>query len=266
MAYSKMDVLMKEYEHKYRRKLDPTDYVMIRLDGRAFHTFTRGMRRPYDLNLMMAMGRTTEELCKQIQGVRVAYTQSDEISLLITAWKDEEADQSKLDLAFGGVEAKLLSLSASIAAVEFNDASKDLNLSDKKAHFDSRVWTFPGTPEGLRLVEQYFNWRRADAERNSVSMAAQAHFSHKQLHKKSTKDMMEMLRDIDEDWEHMNQFFKFGSLISKSSYSEEVVYINKSTGLTETAQAIRSRWDHRPATGELDSSTLFAPKPLKESA
>lgn len=177
-----LDKVMKELEHRHRRKLSPKDYVLIRIDGRAFHSFTRGLDKPFDLDLRSTMIHTAVALCENIQGVRLAYTQSDEISLLITAWKDPSEDNSKSQLPFGGVEAKLVSLSASIATAAFNSKWAEIGRNDKTAQFDSRVWTFPGTDEGFKLVLDYFKWRQKDAEANSVSMKAQSHFSHKMLH------------------------------------------------------------------------------------
>lgn len=261
--YSPVDVQMKEHEHSYRRTLDPTDYVMLRLDGRAFHTFTKGLARPYDGMLMGTMRATTQALCENIQGVRAAYTQSDEITLLVTAWHDGSKDPLNSDLAFGGVEAKLLSLSSSIATASFND-SWSRSGGKGLAHFDSRLWTFPGNEEGRGLVVSNFNWRRADAIRNSISMAAQSQFSHKQLHKKGTKEMLQMLKEAGKDWEEEDTDFRFGMAFGRQSYSMDVQYRNKATGLVETANAIRSYWRGLPARESFTPEALSVPSPIKE--
>ena len=79
--YSLLDSEMKEWEHKYRRVIDPSEYVILRIDGRAFHTFTRGLDKPFDSNLKDSMVYTAKALAKEIQGVRLVYTQSDELVL-----------------------------------------------------------------------------------------------------------------------------------------------------------------------------------------
>lgn len=260
MAHTQLDQLMKSYEHAYRRKVSPTDYILLRLDGKAFHTFTRGLERPYDRDLIRAMQETTVELCQGIQGVRFAYTQSDEISLLITPWDSLDADISKLDPAFGGVEAKLISISASIATAAFNKAWAKSQGSDgvKTAHFDSRLWTFSGTEEGEKLVRQYFDWRRLDCTRNSVSMAAQAQFSHKDLMGVGVSQMKVKLKETGKPWEEEPLDFRYGSLVTKQTYLQDVTYTHRQTGATVTTKAQRNMWTTRYA----DSPDWPVPAPL----
>jgi tRNA(His) 5'-end guanylyltransferase len=196
----KLDLLgarMKKYEHTFRTHLMRRQPVVIRIDGKAFHTFTRGMKKPFDAVLSLTMWETTQYLCQNIQGCKLGYTQSDEISLLLTDY-----EKLNTDAWFDYNVQKMTSISASMATLAFNqffqknvnelvignidyDASKYVG---KVALFDSRVVALP-----KEEVVNYFIWRQQDASKNSVSMVAQANFSHKELQNKNTGEMQEML-------------------------------------------------------------------------
>ena len=104
-----------QYEDRTRYSLPRRTYTIIRLDGKAFHTFTRNMKRPYDENLMKIMDETAKFLCEEIQGAQFAYTQSDEISLLLT-----DFEKITTDAWFDGNIQKMVSVAASLATQEFN--------------------------------------------------------------------------------------------------------------------------------------------------
>jgi tRNA(His) 5'-end guanylyltransferase len=187
--HAKQDSLgdrMKEYERVTRRVLPRRTYTIIRVDGRAFHTYTKGLDRPFDTRFMSDMSATAEYLCKEISGAVLAYTQSDEISILV---QDFATLQTQPWL--GGVEAKITSLTASLAAGYFNRARADLYEYDDAAvaAFDSRVVTLPYETE----VANYFLWRQQDAVRNSLQSLARAHFSHKRLNGLKRADLHELL-------------------------------------------------------------------------
>ena len=89
--------------------------VAIRLDGRAFHTFTRDFQEPYDEVFSNAMIKTMDYLCRSIQGCVFGYTQSDEITLILIDYQTFETE------AFFNYEVqKLCSISASMATMAFN--------------------------------------------------------------------------------------------------------------------------------------------------
>lgn len=207
MANDQLGKRMKsQYESRTRTYLPRRTYTIIRLDGKAFHTFTRGMERPYDVKFMEAMDATAKFLCENIQGCKMAYVQSDEISLLLT-----DFSTITTDAWFDGQVQKMVSVSASMATAAFNRALlKTMNLKkfekvkDEEisisfsalsaynapmAFFDARVFTIPDPVE----VENYFVWRQKDAMRNSLSMVAQFLFSHKELQGKSQEDMKQMI-------------------------------------------------------------------------
>ena len=188
--------------------------VAIRIDGKAFHTFTRGFKKPFDQVLGNAMAKTMEYLCKNIQGCVFGYTQSDEITLLLIDYQTFETDAW-----FGYEVQKMCSVAASMATMAFNkyfdfeiwneDSSWKCSLTPqsvevqaehfkyintlkaalaKGAMFDARVFNIP-KEEATNLVY----WRQIDAARNSVQMAARAQFSHAQCDNKSVAQLQEML-------------------------------------------------------------------------
>jgi len=212
---------MKEnYEMRSRTFLPRRTYTIIRLDGKSFHTFTKGLDKPVDSAFVCAMDETAKFLCQNIQGAIFAYVQSDEISILLT---DFEKDTT--DAWFDGQVQKITSVSASMATHKFNDMVRmfindhqqdkwnDNKGKPKFGLFDSRVFTISDPTE----LENYFIWRQKDAIRNSLSMMAQHNFSHKDLHGKSQVDMHEMLNNKDLNWDNMPGGFKYGRLISKKS-------------------------------------------------
>lgn len=199
---------MKEfYENRSKTYLTRRTPVMIRLDGRSFHSFTKGFYRPYDEVFHNAMNATLLYLCKNIQGCKFGYTQSDEISLVLT-----DLDTLTTDGWFDYGVQKMCSVAASMATLEFNrqfikairdwwnkpyapmdDVNKPLydaylKAIERGAMFDARVFSIPEEE-----VCNYFIWRFLDCYRNSVQMMGQTYFSHKELHGCSSAVIQEML-------------------------------------------------------------------------
>ena len=222
------DRMKDSYENRTRYALPRRTYTIIRLDGKAFHTYTRGLDRPYDEKLMHDMADTAMFLCKQIAGSRLAYTQSDEISLLLT-----DFDTPKTQAWFDGNIQKIVSISASMATARFNELRPG-----RLAFFDSRVFTIADPVE----VRNYFVWRQKDATRNSISMAAQAYFSHKQLHGKSSGEMQEMLwSQHGVNWNDYDPRFKRGTLASSKVELGSVEYVDRRSGETCVAEGVERR-------------------------
>lgn len=170
--------------------------MVIRVDGRAFHGLK--LAKPFDTEFHARMGDTALALCKGIQGAVLAYFQSDEISII--ARDDmENTTQPWVDKRLN----KLLSLSAAIATAAFNDGSPY-----GQRQFDSRAFVVPD----LNEVTNYLIWRQQDATRNSVSMAAQAEFSHKSLHGVDSRGMIDRLREAGKPWEATPTHFKRGTV------------------------------------------------------
>lgn len=213
---------MKKYEYITRTHLVPRMPVIIRLDGKAFHTFTRGFQRPFDEVLITAMQKTTKYLCENIQGCVLGYTQSDEITLVLVDYK-------KLDSCawFDNNIQKMCSIAASMATMAFNRAfEREVNWGSvcsgeyrieyaaalrKGAMFDARVFNIPKEEVCNCLL-----WRQNDATRNSVAMVAQAYFSHRVLHKKSQSQMQDMLMlEKGINWNDFSVYQKRGSCCIK---------------------------------------------------
>lgn len=199
---------MKAYEGQYaQQRMLPRIPVIARIDGRAFHTFCKGLNRPYDKRLSDLMVGTTEFLVEETEA-NCGYTQSDEISLV---WQTEDY---KSDIFFGGRLLKMASVLASIATAYFNRhlASAIPEKAEKFAYFDARVFSVPLELEAAN----YFVWREMDATRNSVSMAAQANFSHNFLHGKGSGEMQDLLwKEKDINWNKYPVFFKRGTYVQK---------------------------------------------------
>lgn len=207
MKYDSLGDRMKGYENISRFYLTRRSPVIIRIDGKAFHTFTRGLKRPFDNILMSVMQETAKYLCKNISGCKLAYVQSDEISLLITDY-----DTIDTQAWFDNNLQKIVSVSASLATLAFNNfwsAAVDceieaantvpftsdensyiMTILDKrfKATFDSRAFIIPKDE-----VCNYFIWRQQDATRNSIQSLAQANFPHKELNGLNSSKLQDKL-------------------------------------------------------------------------
>lgn len=239
---------MKEYEAVPKTRLMNRVPVILRIDGKAFHTFTRGFHKPFDEILIKTMQETMKYLCENIQGCVLGYTQSDEITLILTdykkltssAWFDYEVQ-------------KMCSIAASMATMAFNKFFEQnvyddnplgsvnsencelintyINAIKKGAMFDARCFNIP-----KEEVTNNLYWRQQDCTRNSIQMVGQANFSHKELQNKSCNDIQDMLftqKDI--NWNDFPTYLKRGSCCIKEYYQSEEVDI-------KDGPCARSRW------------------------
>lgn len=234
---------MKRYEKVTKSKLIPRSYAVIRIDGKAFHTYTKGFDKPWDRMVTDAMEETMRYLCSNIQGVKYGYYQSDEISLVLT-----DFDNHETSAWFDNDIQKIVSVSASLATAKFNmtmlqnyysytdepEKRYSSNIADhynegQDLHntpimvgdiinylppsklimgvFDSRVWNIPVQHE----VVNYFIWRQQDAVRNSVSGLAQSLHSHNELHGKSQNQMQDMCWAKGVNWNDVPTHLRRGS-------------------------------------------------------
>jgi tRNA(His) guanylyltransferase len=209
------------YESRFKTFLPRRAYTLIRIDGKAFHTFTKGLIRPFDNGLIDDMDITAAYLCKNIMNCKFAFVQSDEISLLLT-----DFDGLNTQAWFDNNLQKMTSVSASMATRAFNEARLRRNGIEnmKWGEFDSRVFQIPQEIE----VVNYFIWRQQDTVRNSISSVAQSLYSHKELHGKTTDIMQEMIFQKGINWNDYDTKYKRGRLIMKERY--------------EKNGAMRSRW------------------------
>ena len=245
-AHDDLGLRMKTfYEQIPKTRLMRRCPVAIRIDGKAFHTFTRGFQKPFDEVLIKSMQQTMKYLCENIQGCVLGYTQSVEITLILvdykkltsSAWFDYEVQ-------------KMCSIAASMTTMAFNRAfAKNvgdyctynyecmdnthenyehiLSLAvDKGAMFDARCFNIP-KEEVTNLVY----WRQLDASRNSIQMLGQANFSHSELQNKSFNDIQDMLmmqKGI--NWNDLPVYQKRGSCCVRNKI------VVKSNGIMETIQ------------------------------
>lgn len=199
---------MKAYEAVTRYILPRRTYTILRVDGRAFHTWTKKLKRPYDKDFMICVDTAAIALCETISGSQFAFVQSDEISLLATDFAD-----IKTQAWFDGVVQKWASVAAAIAAEAFNTKVAMYAFHKPDAVFDARVFTIPDHVE----VENYFVWRQKDAVRNSVTMLAQAYASHKQLHGKSIEERHEIIHTAGDNWAKHPVGFIHGRVIRRAT-------------------------------------------------
>lgn len=188
------------------RRLMPMIPAMARLDGKSFHTFCRGLKRPYDQRLSDMMVMLTVGLVEDANAL-MGYTQSDEITL---CW---HSDDFKSQIYFDGRIQKMVSTLAALASVKFNFLLKDAipERAGRSPIFDCRVWNVPSETEAANS----FLWREFDATKNSISMAARAYYSHKQLHGKNGVEMQDMLHEKGVNWNDYPAFFKRGTYVRK---------------------------------------------------
>jgi len=231
------DRMKSQYEDRTRFLLPRRTYTILRLDGKAFHTYTRGLEKPFDSALFEDIDAAIIAMLSELQGAVFAYTQSDEISVLLTDFA-----KPSTSAWFDGNLQKMVSVAASIMTAEFNrnryarwiwdKDDKAMTMVTKgegkkwkfiescpSAYFDCRGFTIPDRVE----VMNYFRWRQQDCVRNSVSMVAQANYSHKELHGKSQSDMHEMLHQKGINWAtDFTDSQKNGRLIVKEIFEVQV--------------------------------------------
>jgi tRNA(His) guanylyltransferase len=182
------DRMKRNYEAPSRHLLTRRMPVIIRCDGRAFHTLTRGMTKPFDTAFMDAMTTAAAAVAEEAQGCVAAYVASDEASFLLIDYATLTTEAW-----FGYVKSKIESAAASTMTLNFHLARRDRGT--KLATFDARAFNIP-----REEVVNYFVWRMKDWERNSLQMLCQSLFSHKELQNKNAAAMHEMLHGIGRNW------------------------------------------------------------------
>lgn len=224
---------MKSYERiETDQKFKPNSILYVRLDGRGFSKFTKGLERPFDVRLSTLMIDTTKQLVEQYK-CTIGYTQSDEISLIIKNEYESPCD-------FEGKKQKLISSLAASATAFFNvnllTAIPEKFNKGTLPCFDCRIFEVPNEVEAYNAVL----WREKDAIKNSVSMLAQHHFSHKELQGKKSdvmKDMLKTQKNV--IWEDQPKFFKSGTFVKRELYVKTVP--DTELGLENGTTCVRSR-------------------------
>lgn len=239
---------MKQYEAVPKNFLMKKNPVIIRLDGKAFHTFTRGFEKPFDKIIETAMIETMLYLCKNIQGCALGYTQSDEITLAL-------CDYQNIDTGawFEYNVQKMVSVSAAMATYAFNivldniaadsfaeagnqrNKTTDIIMSkrNKGAFFDARAFSLPRNE-----VVNCFIWRQQDAARNSIQALAQSLYSHNELQGISCNNLQDkMLTEKGVNWNDLTTYQKRGACAVKRIMKKKVTLKDGSSTITE-----RPKW------------------------
>lgn len=223
----------KNIERTMSHKLPATRWSMARIDGRAFHTYTRGLDAPYDEKFVAAMNATLLALCNMEVPVAMGYVQSDEISLLI----DNRSLNGTLNPWYGGKMQKIISVLSSAATAYFNMERAKQGYSTP-AFFDARVIPIKSVDE----IGMYFAWRHADAVKNTISMAAHAAFSEKDVDSKTSEERKTMLAEIGKPWEGLPVGFRHGRYAVRESFPETISFVHGKTKQTETKEILSKRW------------------------
>lgn len=267
---------MKQYENCYRMYLPRRSPVIVRLDMRAGHTFTKGFARPYDKLFASAMWETAKQLCENISGVRFAFTQSDEISLVLVDYESINTEPW-----FGNNLQKIVSISAAMATMYFHDVMEqyihDLlfswlpldwnNKEEMEANYRylNQMYGTPLDPEEFHKytsiyqeaysrklavfdsrafilpreeVLNYMYWRQLDTRRNSIQLLGQSQFSHNQLQGKNSDEIREMvLREKGIDWNEMPTWFRNGVSLYKEYRTIEGI-----NPKGEKMEVLRGKW------------------------
>lgn len=209
---------MKTYERAASQILPPRMPVIIRVDGRAFHTYTRKCVRPWDPQFATIMLRTATRLCEEIQGAELAYVQSDEISILVHGYKKFDSQPW-----FDNKIQKIVSVAAGIASSSFTyevcskQATTVALAVSGPAVFDARAFVLPEAD-----ICNYFVWRQKDAIRNSIQSLARSLFSQKKCHKKSSVDLLDMCTREGADWAELPLHQQRGACVVKQREITEV--------------------------------------------
>lgn len=228
------NTVMKNLEREYRMYLPKKSYAVVRVDGKGFSKYTKKLEQPFDEQFTKDMRSTALYLAQNIDGAHLAYTQSDEISVVFS-----DLAGPNTEWWYGGQVQKIVSIVAAMATAKFNE----LRPFDGLALFDARVLTLA---EGE--VFDYLAWRQSDAIRNSISMLASAHFSHKALQGVGTDDRLRMLASSGIAWFDEAEEVRQGSLI-KREWQEKTTSFNQN-GKEVEVDFVRNEWvisDYTPS-------------------
>jgi tRNA(His) guanylyltransferase len=228
------DRMKRNYENRTRIYLPRRTYTIVRVDGKCFGNFTKNLIRPFDMGLIEDMNETAKYLCQYIQGAKIGFVQSDEISILMT-----DFDTITTDAWFDGNIQKIVSVAASMATAKFNQLRQARYIKEKfdkgitnvtyrwmevlseqkLAEFDARTFTIPSKTE----VMNYFIWRQNDCVRNSISSVAQSLYHNKKLEGKNMSMQQEMIFQKGINWNDYEPIFKRGRFVCKEKYDKDGV-------------------------------------------
>jgi len=203
--FDELGTRMKELERLQKEPYED-DWMYVRIDGRAFSSFTADMAEPYDINMSNAMKELTKFMIHKTNAF-VGYHQSDEISL------GYRKNRLESQFIFNGKKQKIQSVLASMAASFFQleipmqwPGTRATELQKRYPHFDCRV-VFLTQADFVNMMY----WRALDAKRNAIQSMAQSLYSHKQLYKKNIKEQLQMIEEAGVNWEKEPEYFRLGT-------------------------------------------------------
>ena len=253
MRFNSLEDRMRYYRNLTDYKLMPRSYVLVMVDGRSFsHLIKDKFKKPFDDRFINAMNETAKYLCQNISGCKMAYTQSDEISLVLT-----DFDETNTESFFGYRLTKMLSIIGSLATAKFNQVMTEYRIGEVVGdsasagdtveecrlavangplyQFDCKCWNVPTFND----VFAWFLYRQIDCIRNSKQQTAQTWLSHKQLERMDTDKQIELLKaEKGVSWEDFEDGKKYGRFIYKEQF--ELPVENRKPGMNETY--IRNVW------------------------
>lgn len=246
MDKSKLAAQSKKYQAVSDISLPLHGHNILMLDGNAFHTFTRGMERPFDDYFIKSMNEVAVHLMENIPSARFGFVQSDEISIYLHTPEEQDKEASAF---FSNRVQKIVSLAAARASVKMTSFFPDKN----PALFDARFFNVPSAKEAA----EHFLWRQRDCTKNSIQSVGQAFFSHKELHGKNSLDIREMLQEKGNAWENYANEYKYGRVIRQVERNRIVEYVHKKTLETNRVNVTSKVWEAEPAERFEESGILY---------
>jgi len=243
MDKSRLATEAKAFQGLYDIRLPKKSYCILQLDGKAFHTYTKGLELPFDDRFIKAMDDTAKTVLDSLSNAKFAYVQSDEINIFLT-----DLDGENQEPFYGNRVQKIVSTSAGFASAFMSRQFPEKDI----AVFDGRYFATPT----VETTANFFIWRQLDAIKNSIQATGQAHFSSKELDKKHSGLVKEMLLEKGVVWEDLEQGKKMGRLISREETAKTVTYVHKKTGIKETIETTSYPWVSKGAPFLMDDSFL----------
>ena len=238
---------MKALQSERDYRLDDDSYILCHIDGRAFSKMIKKkFRLPFDDDFMRMMDDTASYVCANVQGAKLAYVQSDEITIVITNFKVEDGEVLKGSSFFDYRLCKLQSIIASLATAKFNQlyALRILGMDSDKSYnqqlrempliqFDCKCWDV----KEYNDMFAWFKFRQNDCIRKSKQQFAQAYCPHKELLNKNADEQVAYCKlKTGKDWTELQGKYKYGRLVYRTTYPTQT--INPKTG--EPVNIIRS--------------------------
>lgn len=228
------DRMKRRYERASHVHLPGRTHTVLRVDGRAFHTYTRGLDRPFDRPFLEDMNEVARALCETVQGARLAYAQSDEVSVIY----DDLASPTS-EAWFDGDLQKIVSVAASTAAVHLQWLRPNPRSPGLLPTFDARAFTIADPVE----VVNYLVWRQRDAVRNSIHAAARAHLSHRECEGKTGNELQELLwREHRVNWNDYDPRFRRGTLVRPVTTRDDVHFTDRAGQAGVAPDVERREW------------------------